>query len=230
MKRMAAISSAAVSCAIVAGCVSLGGNVKGNFVCRAPDGMCAPTSKIDDQALAVMGGDGAAQAGSPDAPQNVPSASATAHSPHALKVVLPARADRFGRWRGQSVVYVEPETMAGKGADAPAAANSGRPVGLAPARLSYAELAAGAPGLAAFDQALTVNGASAATVSPSASIRQQVEQTLGKVTAGAGTTPPPASTPAAAGASVRSVSAEPAPGIAATVRAPSFPATSGGEH
>lgn len=225
MKRMAAISSAAVSCAILTGCVSLGGNVKGNFVCRAPDGMCAPTSKIDDQALAVMDGDGAAQAGAPDAPQNVSPASAMAHSPHALKVVLPARADRFGRWRGQSVVYVEPDAIAGQGAPAPV-----RQSAAAPARLSYAELAAGAPGLAAFDQALTVNGASAATVSPSASIRQQVEQTLGKSTAGAGTTPPPASTPAAAGASVRSVSAEPAPGIAATVRAPSFPATSEGEH
>lgn len=200
MNRIALLA-AIVTPVLIAGCVSLGGNVKGNFVCRAPDGMCAPTSKIDDQALAVMGGEGAAQAGSPDTSPT----SSTAHSPHALKVVLPARADRFGRWRGQSVVYVEPETMAGKGADAPVAAISGRPVGLAPARLSYAELAAGAPGLAAFDQALTVNGASAATVSPSASIRQQVEQTLGKST-------------------------ESASAAAAPVRAPSFPATSEGEH
>jgi conjugal transfer pilus assembly protein TraV len=97
--------------------------------------MCAPTSKIDDQALAVMGGDGAAQAGSPDASPT----SSTAHSAHALKVVLPARADRFGRWRGQSVVYVEPEP----GADA----GGGRRRRAAPARLSYAELAAGAPAL-----------------------------------------------------------------------------------
>lgn len=213
MKRMAAISSAAVSCAILAGCVSLGGNVKGNFVCRAPDGMCAPTSKIDDQALTVMGGDGSAPAGSPDASPT----SSTAHSAHALKVVLPARADRFGRWRGQSVVYVEPDAMAGKGAPAPVQQSAA-----APARLSYAELAAGAPGLAAFDQALTINGESAATVSPSASIRQQVEQTLGKSTAGAGATAPATPAPSA------STSAAAAP-----VRAPSFPAattTIAGEH
>lgn len=220
MNRIALLA-AIVTPVLIAGCVSLGGNVKGNFVCRAPDGMCAPTSKIDDQALAVMGGEGAAQAGSPDTSPT----SSTAHSPHALKVVLPARADRFGRWRGQSVVYVEPETMAGKGADAPVAAISGRPVGLAPARLSYAELAAGAPGLAAFDQALTINGASAATVSPSASIRQQVEQTLGKSTAGAGATASPV-----AG---RPASTESASAAAAPVRAPSFPAattTIAGEH
>lgn len=217
MNRIALLAAIATP-VLIAGCVSLGGNVKGNFVCRAPDGMCAPTSKIDDQALAVMGGDGAAQAGSPDASPT----SSTAHSAHALKVVLPARADRFGRWRGQSVVYVEPETMAGKGADAPAGANSGRAVGLAPARLSYAELAAGAPGLAAFDQSLTVNGASAATVSPSASIRQQVEQTLGKATAGAGAMVP--ATPARPASTSAAV---------APVRAPSFPAataTIAGEH
>ena len=38
------------------GCTMLGGNVKGSFSCAAPDGICAPTSTIDDQALALVTG------------------------------------------------------------------------------------------------------------------------------------------------------------------------------
>ena len=37
---------------LLAGCASFGGNVKGDFICRAPDGTCSPTSNIDDQAVA----------------------------------------------------------------------------------------------------------------------------------------------------------------------------------
>lgn len=36
-------------------CASLGGNVKGDFLCRAPGGSCAPSTVIDDQALAQIG-------------------------------------------------------------------------------------------------------------------------------------------------------------------------------
>ncbi len=32
---------------LASGCASLGGNVKGSFACRAPQGTCAPTSTID---------------------------------------------------------------------------------------------------------------------------------------------------------------------------------------
>jgi conjugal transfer pilus assembly protein TraV len=38
------------------GCASLGGNVKGSFSCAAPDGICAPSSTIDDRALAMISG------------------------------------------------------------------------------------------------------------------------------------------------------------------------------
>ncbi|WP_138984500.1 TraV family lipoprotein [Sphingobium yanoikuyae] len=39
------------------GCATLGGNVKGSFSCQAPDGICAPSSTIDDRALAIISGD-----------------------------------------------------------------------------------------------------------------------------------------------------------------------------
>jgi len=41
----------------VTGCAMLGGNVKGSFSCAAPDGICAPSSSIDDRALATIAGD-----------------------------------------------------------------------------------------------------------------------------------------------------------------------------
>ena len=37
------------------GCAVLGGNVKGNFSCRAPEGDCAPTSVIDGRATETVG-------------------------------------------------------------------------------------------------------------------------------------------------------------------------------
>lgn len=43
--------------AALGGCASFGGNVKGSFSCAAPDGICAPTSTIDDRALAMISGD-----------------------------------------------------------------------------------------------------------------------------------------------------------------------------
>ena len=115
------------------GCASMGGNVKGNFICRAPDGICSPTSNIDDQAIASMMGGAAASPIAANAP--------AAHSAASLKVVLPARTDRFGRWRDETVVYVEPQLAAGHSADRQLAG----PGASIPARLSLVELAAGAP-------------------------------------------------------------------------------------
>lgn len=40
-------------------CATLGGNVRGSFSCAAPDGICAPSSTIDDRALALISGDAA---------------------------------------------------------------------------------------------------------------------------------------------------------------------------
>ena len=50
-------SVAIASLMTLAGCASFGGNVKGSFSCAAPDGICAPSSNIDDRALAMISGD-----------------------------------------------------------------------------------------------------------------------------------------------------------------------------
>jgi len=215
MNRPALLLAIAVP-ALVAGCVSLGGNVKGNFVCRAPDGICAPTSKIDDQALAVMNAPAGSDALPSAAAQSVAGQSVPGqHSAGALKVVMPARTDRFGRWRDATVVYVEPD------APGPRLGGTMPPATAAPVRLSLVELAAGAPELAAFDQMVTSDGGRTVAASPVASIRTQVERTLGA----------PAAAATATGSASSSAPA-PAPGSppaspSAPVRAPAFPATSG---
>jgi len=52
-------SSAIVALGLLGGCTTFGGNVKGSFSCAAPDGICAPSSSIDDRALAMIAGESA---------------------------------------------------------------------------------------------------------------------------------------------------------------------------
>lgn len=172
LPSMAALSAAMLT----VGCASLGGNIKGSFQCQAPGGICAPTSKIDDQALAILNGDdGVSQGGS----TLMKAAAPQVHSERALKVVLPARADRFGRWRDTSVVYVEPDAPAGHQALPPSAPTA------AP-RLSLVDLASGAPDLNAFDQTVTGGDRPAAAVNPAPAIKRQVQQVLARPAASAG--------------------------------------------
>lgn len=52
-------SCAMAALAVLSGCATFGSNVKGSFSCAAPDGICAPSSSIDDRALAMIAGEGA---------------------------------------------------------------------------------------------------------------------------------------------------------------------------
>ncbi|HEX7855091.1 MAG TPA: type IV conjugative transfer system lipoprotein TraV [Sphingobium sp.] len=54
--RLRALANASALIAL-GGCATFGGNVKGSFSCAAPDGICAPTSSIDDRALAMIAGE-----------------------------------------------------------------------------------------------------------------------------------------------------------------------------
>lgn len=51
-------TTALMALTMLAGCATFGGNVKGSFSCEAPDGICAPSSSIDDRALAMITGEG----------------------------------------------------------------------------------------------------------------------------------------------------------------------------
>ena len=112
----------AISAVALSGCATLGGNVKGGFACRAPDGICAPTSKIDDQALAMIsGGDGEPMpAGMVDPaaredPRFTPvsaTSGLTRTSEKVLRIVFPAHVDRQGRYREASAIHAVVEHAA----------------------------------------------------------------------------------------------------------------------
>lgn len=61
VRHWLAMTSGLAALTSLAGCASLGGNVRGDFSCSAPDGICAPSSTIDDRALALISGDGASE-------------------------------------------------------------------------------------------------------------------------------------------------------------------------
>jgi conjugal transfer pilus assembly protein TraV len=108
----AGIGVAAV--ASLAGCTTMfGGNVKGSFSCRAPDGICAPTSKIDDAALALISGDTSL---TPAGPYMRPPAGSQRQSVTAsaepvrsgekvLRIVFPAHIDASGRFREATAIH-----------------------------------------------------------------------------------------------------------------------------
>jgi conjugal transfer pilus assembly protein TraV len=153
------------SAVALSGCTTLGGNVKGSFACRAPDGMCAPTSKIDDQALAMISG------GEPEStptgvinPKDradprlspvIASAVPTRSSEKVLRIVFPAHVDRLGRYREASAIHAVVERGAWMtAADARTAivggiaAPSAPQLAIAEQVPSLAELAASSPEVA----------------------------------------------------------------------------------
>ena len=106
----------------LAGCTTLGTNIKGSFACGAPgDGTCAPATVIDDRALAQISGDPTYIPAGPYRPVPTgmgpavlaagaprPSAeAATAPVPvgqKVLRIVFPAHVDRSGRYHETSIV------------------------------------------------------------------------------------------------------------------------------
>ena len=92
--RLAASAAIAL---LASGCASLGGNVKGDFSCRAPEGTCAPTSVIDAEAT-----------GSSTASKAVTFVARGAVDPslRTLQIVIAAYRDGAGRQHEARVVHV----------------------------------------------------------------------------------------------------------------------------
>lgn len=112
-RRTLGAGAALVATASLGACTSLGGNVQGNFSCRAPDGICAPTSTIDDAALALIGAD---QGVIPAGPYSAPTMEAprmiqaAANEPvrsgeKVLRIVFPSHIDRAGRFRETTAIH-----------------------------------------------------------------------------------------------------------------------------
>ena len=112
-RRTLGAGVALAATASLGACTSLGGNVQGNFSCRAPDGICAPTSTIDDAALALIGG---GESLVPAGPYSAPSSQSprmihtSASEPvrsgeKVLRIVFPSHIDRAGRFRETTAIH-----------------------------------------------------------------------------------------------------------------------------
>ncbi|WP_156359580.1 conjugal transfer protein TraV [Sphingomonas sp. Leaf28] len=109
------LAVALASGTIMTGCTTMGGNIKGNFSCMAPDGICAPSSTIDDRALAMIAGEDGDRMITPAGPYSTPqsagrgfdtAAAAPARSQErVLRIVFPAQIDGAGRLHEQTAVH-----------------------------------------------------------------------------------------------------------------------------
>jgi len=86
---------------LLSSCATFGGNVSGSFQCRAGEGICAPTTMIDDQALALIAGETVDGSVTPAGPFEGSSRSRTINAAQAgareIRIVFPAYVDRMGR-------------------------------------------------------------------------------------------------------------------------------------
>ena len=113
------LATCLVTLPLLAACSTLGGNVGGDFACRAPEGTCAPTTSIDaaaiDAAAISVSGNGAlateTTAGGTRGGNLVPAASTSERS---LRIVIAARRDAAGRTHEVHVIRVTLPEPAGE--------------------------------------------------------------------------------------------------------------------
>lgn len=145
MKAHLALSSSLLL--LASGCASLGGNVKGSFSCAAPDGICAPSSSIDDRALAMISGEGSEPIGPATRPSSpsrgvtpsqslsdrgdreTPESGAERTRERVLRIVFPAHVDDRGRLHEASALHVVAGRSEWRSAAIRAATPLSRPVG-----------------------------------------------------------------------------------------------------
>lgn len=227
---------------LLGGCSMLNGNVKGNFSCRAPDGTCAPTSRIDDAAVALLVGEAPMEArpaesrcasgrcgslGSTVVARPV-SAPLRRSGEKVLRIMFPAYIDDLGRLHEASAMHTVVDSgdwvPAGNGSSAAAVDTppaSRAPTGLVGTALSAPTLSLGASSATADPDAPTPEQVAAARARKPVSVEQikaEVEAVLEKSNDAAASTPSPpaaASPPSAPTASSDTGTA--------TVRTPGLP-------
>ncbi|QTH24772.1 hypothetical protein HRJ34_28270 (plasmid) [Rhizorhabdus wittichii] len=149
---------------LLGGCSILNGNVKGSFSCRAPDGTCAPTSRIDDAAVALLAGEAPPEArpaasrctGGRCASMGGTVAARPVNAPlrrsgeKLLRIMFPAYIDDLGRLHEASAIHAVVESgdwipaSEGRSATATDTPSAARPAaGLAGAALAAPALSPG---------------------------------------------------------------------------------------
>lgn len=123
---------ASLALALLAGCTTLGGNVAGDFACRAAQGDCAPASAIDARAIASVAGDTDRPAAAPGLHRTVRAepGDLARTSERKLRIVFPAHVDAAGIFHEAAVAWAiaEPADWAAR-ARAPETAPGLRAIG-----------------------------------------------------------------------------------------------------
>ncbi|WP_052208896.1 hypothetical protein [Croceibacterium mercuriale] len=205
MIRLSALFLFGCATLAVGGCTTLGTNVSGSFVCEGPQGVCAPSSSIDDGALAEIarseGPDQLTPAGpypidegmgrsvGPVLAAAAPATSApvqTADSRYTLKVVFPAYVDAAGQLHERASVDTSVQ-LPGYGDAVTSLAQRGSGSGRqgllaaaerAPSLLALAAPSAAPAAVAAESAAAQPTGETVATADPVSRIREQVQTAL----------------------------------------------------
>ena len=108
---------------LLAGCMTLGGHVRGDFACRAPGGTCAPTSLIDGRATSDLGSPAGANPTLPVRRGTVRAepGDIARTSERKLRIVFPAHIDGSGIFHEEAVAWTiaEPADWAARARTAP---------------------------------------------------------------------------------------------------------------
>jgi conjugal transfer pilus assembly protein TraV len=227
-----------VAAALLSGCAILHDNVKGSFACKAPDGTCAPSSVIDDAAIAAIREEPAGVADPSDVPGTDSRRGATANhgswhprppmaatesgtntlpgalrpGTRVLRVVFPAYVDREGQLHETAGVQLTlDDGLPGVPASPVAEQAAGGPASADPRRPG------GPPALLELAEQAPDISAMAPSPTPTAAPVPHAEPT----TTASGTAKPPAPSP------IDAIKADVASALAAPPRkATNFPATS----
>jgi conjugal transfer pilus assembly protein TraV len=113
MSRTIALPACALLAAL-SGCVGLGGNVRGDFTCRAPRGDCAPTRVIDEKAAREIGASGDLALVAARRRAGVAPGDLARTGERTLRVVFPAHVDESGTLHDEAVAWtiIEPARWA----------------------------------------------------------------------------------------------------------------------
>ena len=122
MIRASALCALALPALLLSGCSTLGGNVSGEFACRAPEGNCAPLGAIDARASASLA-EGPAIEATPvrggqarGGPARAEPGDLTRTRERMLRIVFPAHVDAYGVFHDEAVAWTiaEPSDWAAR--------------------------------------------------------------------------------------------------------------------
>ena len=111
MARTSKLLGVALLALACAGCIGRGGNIRGDFACRAPQGTCAPTRVIDAGAAGEKGAEpGVHELATARTRAGVAPGDVARTAERTLRIVFPAHVDAAGTLHDEAVAWAVVET------------------------------------------------------------------------------------------------------------------------